>query len=131
MLTLRPWMPSHIFYGGAALVIQAAVRLDHSMPSKDFLYSLDDKEKAKIYALFRMLGDTGQIRNTEKFKKIEGTCFFEFKSFQIRMPCFFAKGKRVFITHGFIKKKDKIPKPELDKANQIMAEHIAGEGGRG
>jgi len=47
-----------------------------------FYDNLDKTDKAKINKLFEVLGDHGKISNKEKFKKIEGTDFFEFKNFQ-------------------------------------------------
>lgn len=57
--------------------------------------------------LFRVLGDTGRISNEEQFKKLQDE-FFEFKAFQLRLPCYHAPGRRgrVVVTHGFIKKKN-------------------------
>jgi hypothetical protein len=87
--------------------------------------------KQKLLALFQMLGDQGEIWNREKFKKIEGTEFFEFKSFQIRMPCFFLPGNLVVITHGFRKKKDKAPAAEVKRARLIKSEDEAASGTAG
>jgi hypothetical protein len=121
-------MQGPVFYPGHARVIEAAVLLDGSMPAKDFIDSLSDGDQAKLYALFRLLGDTGWIRNQEKFKKVEGTEFFEFKSFQVRMPCFFMGDRRVVVTHGFRKKKEKIPRGEIERAKRIREEHLNREG---
>jgi hypothetical protein len=110
---------------GRRKTIAFAVRADESCPGLDFYEELDRQDKAKLNALFRMLGDQGEIRNKEKFKKIEGTEFFEFKSFQIRMPCFFLPGNLVVITHGFRKKKDKAPPAEVERARLIKQEDEA------
>ncbi len=123
-------MDEHIFYVGPARVIEAAVLKSGSMPAKEFVDSLPELDRAKVYALFRMLGDTGRITNTEKFKRIEGTEFWGFKSFQIRMPCFFLPHGRVVVTHGFRKKQDRMPREEIERANRIKSEHLFREGGR-
>ena len=122
-------MDEHIFYEGPARVIEAAILQDGSMPARDFVESLSEADRAKVYALFRMLGDIGRITNSEKFKKTEGTEFWEFKSFQIRMPCFFLPNRRVVITHGFRKKQDKIPRGEIERAKRIKTEHLVRERG--
>ena len=72
--------------------------------------------------LFRVLGDTGRISSEEQFKKLQDD-FFEFKAFQLRLPCYFAPGRRVVITHGFIKKKNVIPKQELLRAKSIKQQY--------
>lgn len=109
-------------YSGLQFTIAYAVCLDHSRPGEKFYDELGDRDKAKLNKLFEHLGDHGKISNEEKFKKIEGTEFFEFKSFQIRMPCFFIPGKVLVITHGFSKKGDKIPRAELKRAERIRQE---------
>ena len=68
------------------------------------------------------MGDHGRISNEEKFKKIEKTDFFEFKSHQIRMPCFFSAGRLLVITHGFVKQSDSIRLQELRRAERIKTE---------
>jgi hypothetical protein len=75
--------------------------------------------------LFNKIGEQGRIANKEQFKRIEGTEFFEFKNFQIRMPCFFLPGSLVVITHGFRKKGDRIPPSEIDRATRIKQEDVA------
>ena len=112
-------------YEGRRKVIAYAVRSDDSSPGLDFYEGLDRRDKAKLNALFQTLGDHGEIRNKEKFKKIEETEFFEFKSFQIRMPCFFLPGNLVIITHGFWKKKDKANPAEIERARLIKGEDEA------
>jgi len=93
--------------------------LNQESPGEQFYDGdgLDDGDRAKLNKLFETLGDQGKISNEQKFKKIDDTEFFEFKSFQIRMPCFFVRGQLVVITHGFFKKKDKTPSGEIDRAN--------------
>jgi hypothetical protein len=72
-----------------------------------------------MLVLYKRLGDEGRISNPEQFGPIEGTDFFEFKAFQVRMPCYFRPDKRVVITHGFLKKSDRIRRGDLDRARNI------------
>jgi hypothetical protein len=83
---------------------------------------LDDGNKAKMNALFARMADQGTIINGEKFKKITGTEFFEFKSFQVRMPCYYLPGRVLVITHGFKKQSDRIPPSEIARAERIKRE---------
>jgi hypothetical protein len=64
------------------------------------------------------MADAGRIRNDEQFSKLEGE-FFEFKAYQIRMICYFRADKRVVITHGCVKKKDRIDREQLRRAARI------------
>ena len=114
------WRP--IAYKGERFTVVYAVCLDQKRPGEEFYDGLDDHDKAKLNKLFQHLGDHGKISNHEKFKKIEGTDFFEFKSFQIRMPCFYRPNGLVIITHGFRKKGDKIPSAEIKRAERIKKE---------
>ena len=111
-----------VAYQGEQFTITYAVCLDQSRPGEKFYDGLTDNDKAKLNKLFEHLGDHGKISNREKFKKIDDTEFFEFKSFQIRMPCFFQQGRLVIITHGFRKKGDKIPPAEIKRAERIKEE---------
>lgn len=120
-------MARPVAHRGSARTIVYAVRTDGTSPGAEFVASLDLRDQAKLHVLFQKLADTGQISNKEKFKKIEGTeGFFEFKSFQIRMPCYFVAGGLVVITHGFRKKSDRIPPSEIERAKQIRSEDELG-----
>lgn len=116
-------MERPVAYSGTRLRVVFAVCTDGSSPAKGFFEQLAQSDQAKLLAMFRMLGETGQLRNREKFKKILGP-LFEFKSFQIRMPCFF-DGSAVVITHGFVKKQNSIPNSEIEKAERIKQEDLA------
>ena len=108
---------------GKVLAVEFAIRINGESPASDFYDELDDRDKAKLLKLFETIGEHGQIRNKEKFKHIEGTNnFFVFKSFQIRMPCF-RFGYSFVVTHGYIKKADKMPPAELKRAEMIKDEH--------
>ncbi|MGA2774168.1 MAG: type II toxin-antitoxin system RelE/ParE family toxin [Bryobacteraceae bacterium] len=114
-------MDRPVAYSGTQFAIVYAVCLDDKSPGEVFYDGLKDADKAKLNKLFERLGDHGKILNEEKFKKIDDT-FFEFKSFQIRMPCFFHRGRLVIITHGFRKKTEKIPPAEIKRAERIKGE---------
>jgi hypothetical protein len=111
--------------GGPAKTVVYAVCASGTSPGFEFYRDrLNDTEKAQMLRLFNKLGEQGWIANKEHFKKIEGTEFFEFKNFQIRMPCYFLPGNLVVITHGFRKKGERIPPSEIDRAARIKEEDI-------
>ncbi len=115
-------MPRRIAYEGQRLTVAFAVCRDGSCPAGEFFDALDWQDKAKLTALFRLLADQGDVRNPEKFGKLaEG--LYELKSFQIRMPFFYTRDSHAVIMHGFIKKKDKTPKREIDRAQRIREEY--------
>ncbi|MCA0394810.1 MAG: type II toxin-antitoxin system RelE/ParE family toxin [Proteobacteria bacterium] len=95
---------------------------DGSCPAAEFLGALSSKDRQRVDSLFALIGERGSISNKEHFKKLEGTeGIFEFKRFQVRLLCFFAKGSpaRLVITHGVIKKSDKHAKADIERALAI------------
>ena len=98
-----------------------AVDKNGRSPGKEFFESLDPKEQAKLLRLYSLLGNDGWIANKEKFRQLQEGCY-EFKSFQIRMPCFFLPDGVVLITHGFRKKRDRTPRQEIERAKRIFEE---------
>jgi hypothetical protein len=92
---------------------------DGSCPAGDFLDDLPESDRRKMDLLFEKLGCSGRINNKEKFKKLEDSDhIWAFKSFQIRMPCFFAPGKLVLLEFGLFKKRDKYSPQEVQRAEQ-------------
>lgn len=95
---------------------------DGSCPATDFLNGLNAIDTAKMKALFALFVERFPQRlSDQKFKRIEETEFFEFKSSQIRMPCFFASDGRIVLTHGLFKKRDRLHPKEIEKARAIRA----------
>lgn len=99
---------------------------DGSSAAEEWLELQSPKMQQKFAALFMMLGNVGRIYNEQKFKHLAGTDqLFEFKADQGRVLCFFFVGKRVILTHGFLKKSDKTPKGEIERAEKIKADFTA------
>jgi len=118
-------MSDNIACRGSRFTIEFATLNDGSIPAREFLESQEKRWQARMFVLFRLLADHGEIKNVEKFKKIENTEFYEFKAFKIRMPCYFRPDKRVVVTHGFTKKSDKIRPGDLERARNIKQEYDA------
>src|SRR5437868_3592521 len=117
---------SKLVYDGEIFSIEFYMGEDGSSPAEDWLESQPMKMQQKFAALFAMLGDVGKIFNEQKFKHLTGTDqLFEFKADQGRVLCFFFIGKRVILTHGFLKKKDKTPKGEIERAEKLKADFTA------
>jgi Phage derived protein Gp49-like (DUF891) len=110
------------FYRGAWGTIQLAVQRDGTSLAAKFIDELATPDRNKLLALLKRAADIGpvNINDGEKFKKLEGV-IFEFKVFQIRVPCFY-NGRSVVLTHGFKKKKDRTPPTEIARALRIMKE---------
>ncbi len=120
-------MARRVAWQGVEFVVAFAREKNGGCPACEFFDGLSLPDKAKLMALFRIAGDLGKFHNPEKFGDLGGG-LYEFKSFQIRMPFAYAKRERglILITHGFIKKKARTPREEIDRAWRIFNEDQAG-----
>lgn len=113
-----------VVYSGREFSIEYAVCLNEAMPARDFIEGqLNEREQRQLMALFTRLGDIGEIRNPQQFKKLEGK-LWEFKRHQIRVACF-QQGHRWILASAFRKKRDNWPRQEIERAQRIMQEHLA------
>lgn len=87
---------------------------DHS-ESLDYFESLDDNEQVKLLTLFKLIGNTGAIKNKTKFRS-EGDKIYAFKPKPHRFLCFFFTGKKIIVTNAFHKKTDKLSPSEKNRA---------------
>jgi len=94
----------------------------------DFIDLLDLKTKKKVYYNI----DKSKLANDPKlFKKLTSE-IWEFRTkyggLQYRLLAFWDKTEKtetlVISTHGIIKKADKMPKAEIEKAMKIRAEYL-------
>ena len=88
----------------------------------DFLKSLDDDLVAKVFGLLEILDELGVHSGPPKLKKIYKE-IYELKiigKISIRVLCSFLEGD-IYILHAFVKKSQKIPKKELEKAIHRLA----------
>jgi len=96
--------------------------------AREFLLALDEKSRDKI--IFNI--DKAKIKtDNELFKKLKGE-IWEFKTLfnktHYRIFAFWDKEDKqetlVLTTHGIIKKTDKTPEKEIDKAEQIRLKYF-------
>ena len=116
---------STIVVRGNLRTIEYAIRANGSMPAKEFIEGLSEPDQAKILVLFRRMAEKGDLPNREQFKLVKGK-IFEFKKQQIRVFCF-RKEERWLLTNGYKKKRDKLDRSEIDRAQRIMQEHLERE----
>ena len=95
----------------------------------EFMNNLDQKAQQKIYFNIRK----AQLANDpELFKKLNGN-IWEFRTFynktHFRIFAFWNKSQGqqtlVLSTHGLIKKTDRTPKIDLEKAERIREQYLA------
>ena len=93
-----------------------------------FLASLPVNVKDKVVYNIRKVA--GGIIDPELFKKLEGTDIWEFRTLfngiAYRLLAFWDTENETLViaTHGFIKKKQKTPKKEIAKAEQIRKNYF-------
>ena len=100
---------------------------DGIKPAKDFVMGLTPKMKAKMLWLIDMLGANG-IGLREPYSKHLTDGIFELRA-QVgndlsRVLFFFCIGRRVVLTHGFIKKTTKTPHSEIERAKKYRIEYL-------
>ena len=101
---------------------------DGTEPVKDFLDSLDTKMRAKMLRTVLLLAENGtQLR--EPYSKPLDDRIFELRAKVgtdiSRVLYFFMIGKKVILTNGFIKKTQKTPNVELEKAKLYRKEYLS------
>lgn len=100
--------------------VEYAQCVNGRLPAKEFIEGLSSGEQAKLAHLFQWIADFGKIKNEEKFRH-EDDKIYSFKAHQIRIGCF-CSGRRWILTHGFMKKQNRWPAAELERAKRILAE---------
>lgn len=103
-------------------------RPDGTEPVREFLDSLDVKMRAKLVREIELLAVNGtELR--EPYSKAVGDGIFELRakvgSDISRVLYFFFIGQKIILTNGFIKKSNRTPPGEKDKAIKYRAEYMS------
>lgn len=97
------------------------------IPVRDFLDGLDIKMRQKMLRSIQALQEMG-IALKMPLSEALGDGIFELRakvgSNISRVMYFFVIGNQAILTHGFIKKTQKIPPRELQRAKDIRADYI-------
>lgn len=100
---------------------------DGSEPAKDFLLQLDVKMRAKMLRTIELLRHNG-VELREPYSKALDDGILELRakvgSDISRVLYFFVVGRKIILTNGFIKKTQKTPQRELEKAKQYRREYL-------
>jgi len=103
---------------------------DGTKPAGDFLLGLPMKMRAKITRTISMLESGGTALREPHSKHLDDGIFelrAKVGSDITRVLYFFVIGRRIIITHGFVKKTDKTPPNEIKKAKQYRHEFLSRE----
>ena len=101
---------------------------DGKCPAKDFFDALPKKVFQKISWVLRLIVELEKIPKTY-FKKIVNSddiweCRIGFSSNTYRIFCFFENGKVIILTHGIIKKTQKLPQNEIVRAEEYKKDYL-------
>ncbi len=113
----------HIAYEGRIFRIEWYVDEKGESQALDFADSMPENHIGKLIHLFEVMGDIGKIHDITKFRH-EGDQIYAFKPQPYRFLSFFAVGKKIIITNGFRKDKDKLDPGEKDLAEKARAEYL-------
>lgn len=101
---------------------------DGKTPVKDFLDLLPGKVAQKVLWVL-MVAEELDILPTTYFKKLVGSddiweCRVQFGSNDYRILCFHAGGSVLVLTHGFMKKTQKTPAKEIERAETCKRDYL-------
>jgi len=97
-------------------------------PVRDFLLSLDKKMRAKMTRTIVMLRSNGTMLREPHSKPLSDG-IYELRarvgSDISRVLYFFFVGQRIVLTNGFIKKTQKTPPAEIERAKRYRSEYLS------
>lgn len=97
-------------------------------PAQDFIDSLDLKMQAKMLKTIALLQDNGTDLRMPYSEHLEDGIFelrAKVGSNISRVMYFFFDGGKAILTHGFIKKTQKTPPAEIDRAKRYRKEYFS------
>jgi phage-related protein len=103
-------------------------KTDGTKPAKEFITGLPPKMQAKVLRIINMLEVNGTDLR-EPYSKYLNEGIFELRaqlgSDITRVLYFFVIGRKAVLTHGFVKKTQKTPPFEIEKARMYRAEYLS------
>ena len=100
-------------------------------PAKDFLFSQNNKMRAKLVGLIDILGQYGNLLREPYSKHLEDG-IFEIRGKVgtdiTRILYFFYYEGRIILTNGFVKKTQQTPKQQIKIAKQYRKDFLEREG---
>lgn len=94
-------------------------------PAAEFIDSLDEKMKAKVFGRLELLEEHGSTLGMPFSSHLDDGIFelrTVFGNNITRVFYFFVTGKRAILTHGFAKKTQKTPQREIYRAKMIRTD---------
>ncbi len=101
-------------------------------PVAEFINSLPEGARARIFRLVKLLKDYGVLLNEPYTKQVKGKIRelrIKDNRGAIRILYFTYTGRRFILLHGFIKKTDKTPIRDIEIAEKRMNDFLQRQGG--
>jgi phage-related protein len=114
---------NYLIYVGSAFRLEWYIDSNGQSEAKEYFEQLPEKQQLKFLFLVKRIGDFGKISNKQQFRN-EGDKIYAFKPQPDRFLCFFFTDKKIIVTNGFLKKQQKLPKQEKDKALKYMNDYL-------
>jgi len=104
---------------------------DGTVPVDEFLESLNAKHEAKVLRSISLLTEFGIQLGKPHIDHLEDGIYelrTKFSTNIFRTMMFHWYGNKIVLLHGFVKKTQKTPKSEIDRAKKYRADFIARNG---
>ncbi|MBQ6505679.1 MAG: type II toxin-antitoxin system RelE/ParE family toxin [Flexilinea sp.] len=114
-------------------IIEAYETENGNKPMDEFLASLDKAHRMKVYSNISRLESRGNLLRMPLSRPLEDGIFelrTQYKDGISRVCYFFFYGRKIILTHGFIKKTEKTPDEEIKKAIRYKNDYIRRYGGK-
>jgi len=103
---------------------------DGTFPAEEFILAQNPKMEAKLFRMVELLESEGnELR--EPYSKNLKDGIFEIRATQgnniTRVLYFFVVGRKIILTHGFTKKTQTTPPPEIDRAKKYRNDYYERE----
>lgn len=109
-------------------------KADKTVPVEEFIMSLNDKLKTKVFRDLKLLQEFGNEIREPQSKKVSEDGLFELRTKQgsdiVRVFYFFVINKKIILTNGYVKKKNKVSRKDLDLAKEYKKDYIERFGGK-
>ena len=116
-------MTKWLAYQGTAFTIEWYVDERGRSEAWEYYQQQPFGQQRRLLNLFRVMGDQGKIFDETKFRN-EGDGIYAFKPQPDRYLCFFFRGRKIVITNAFMKKANKLPQNEKERARNAYANYV-------
>ena len=107
----------YVLYKGEKFTVEWYYTEKNKSQPFDYFNSLDSPQQMKLLYLVKRMGDFGKISDKTKFN-FEEDGIWAFKPKPDRFLSFFTSGKKIIITNALVKKCQKLPPAEKEKAEK-------------